>query len=394
MIQTPSGTPKRDLSEAKSSQDSLLSMDSSSPPQKTSQDDVGRSTTDPPPSTPIPNHPQLSIHDTSSTPIAAGGLVPKMLNLTPVNPQTSGKADNPQTIIYPQQTINPLLVCNHPQPVYNPQQVGRVQPANNPRPFNNLLLGSNPQLPGIPQQLTRVNGPVLLRFVSPSGEPVRHVLLTGQQMQLLTQQMANVGQQVMPMAGVVHLAGVNQGIRLNMAGQPGLNTIGQPRFQGTLRVQGVPQKDFGGQCSTPGVVRIKEEPKSPSDEVQAQCASWITAGVNQGLNTNQESRMHRRPLFSSNNSELNHPSGDALTGVGNEWNADMCWVNNHGDDVVPENVSPDSPLLFCTPPTSFESDDGTGVDGENGGSEGVKKGREKMDVFDGAAETDDSNVRN
>ncbi|XP_028400578.1 Fanconi anemia group J protein homolog isoform X2 [Dendronephthya gigantea] len=383
MIQTPPGAPKRDLNAIKCSQDSSLSMDSSSPcSQSTSQDDVKCSTT----ATPIPNHPQSSTQVTSSTPIAGRGLVPKLLNLT----------DNPQTIIYPQQVVNPQPVGNHPEPVNNPRQMGNIQPATHPQPFINPLIGNNPQMPGIPQPLARENKPVLVRFVSPSGQPVQHVLFSEQQLKLLTQQMANGGQQVMPKAaGMVQLAGVDQGITLNMAGQPGLNSIGQLGFQSTSREQCVPQKDSSGQCGTPGVVRVKEEPKSPSNEVQAQSSSSGTPGVNPGLSRTQGNRMQRRPLFSSNNSELNHSSGDSLTRPNN----DMCGAGKPSDEGL--SAPPDSPLLFCSPPTSLEREDGVplgttgtegalagnimaGVLGENAGSKDIEK-REKLD---GSAETD------
>lgn len=288
----------------------------------------------------------------SSTPVVGRGVAPKMLHWTPLNRlQLAGTADSPQRMPNPQQVVNV-------QHIVIPQTAG-----NNGVIFN--IFGG--------------------------------------------------GQQTTPGAGSVQLGGVGQGIRLNITGQPGaqnirFNMATQPRAESTSGGKVGPTSTSGvnagvqreGLLSTPGIVRVKQEPQSPPEiprENEGQ-----TSGVNQGSNGAQGglqakgNRILRKPLFSSNeslvpgNKEMNKEMSKDINGGENEnvGQSDVstllkrrnnapkpleisgCGVTEPKDGVWAECGDPDSPLLFCTPPTSFESSDDETEDDTKGG-EGVDR---------------------
>ncbi|CAB4000410.1 Fanconi anemia group J, partial [Paramuricea clavata] len=304
----------------------------------------------------------------SSTPVVGRGVVPKMLPLTPLNcPQLAGTADSLQRMPNPQQMVNV-------QHIVIPQTSG-----NNGVIFN-IFGGGQPTTPG---------------------------------------------------AGSVQLGGVGQGIRLNITGQPGaqnirFNMTTQPRpestsggkvgLQGPMSTPGVNAGvQGGGLLSTPGIVRVKQEPQSPPEIPRENKGQ--TSGVNQGSNGAQGclqakgNRILRKPLFSSNeslvpgNKEMNKEMSKDVNGGQNE-NAGYSDVstllkrrNNapkpleisgYGltepkDGVLTECGDPDSPLLFCTPPTPFESSDdddtkgGKGVDRVEMGHMGIRSDRKVLE---------------
>lgn len=438
-LQTPTSTPKtsKDSNESKSSQESPISVNSSSlsPRTPSTKNTVNISDVKHEPgsiTSSIPNCPQSRPPEgsnqiseknhvttnaatpstpqlltsanqvSSSTPIVGRGVAPKVLRLSPLNrPQTAGAMNSLQRMVNAQRMVNPQQMVNlhNLQVLNNPQVMNNQRPANNPQqvihlqPINSL------------RQPVGVNRPVLVRFVTPSGQPVRHALISGQQLQFVTQQtsgnsrivfnVAGGGQQGAPGVRLLHQGGVGQGILMNMNGQPG---------------------ECRGLLSAPGTVRVKQEPISPPDTQRG------TSRVNQGLHVNQGdalgncaagmrldsnltqdgshrkgNRVQRRSLFSSNESSV--CGGDQTTRKANK---DMNDVHNESEsdcstllkgrknvpeplqisksgvtepkDGIPED-DPESPLLFCTPPTSFENDDDKTENDAEGG-EGIDK--EKM----------------
>ena len=468
--QTPTSTPKRskDSNESKSSQESPISVNSSPMSSQTPSTKNAMSTSDirhePASITSIPNcqqrkplgesnqisekphlignttttpstPPQLTSanHVSSSTPIVGRGVAPKVLHLSPLNPaQLAGAINSPQRMVNPQSMVNPRQRVNlaNPQVMNNQRPVSHIQQVmNNQRPVNNPQQVIQ-QLNNLRQPL-EANRPVLVRFVTPSGHPVRHAFISGQQLQLLTQQtsgnnvvfnIAGPGQQGTPGVRLLHQGGVGQGILMNMNGQPGghnlgLNSAGHAIAggEGPLCTSGVhtgAQGEHGGLLSAPGTVRIKEEPKSPPDTQQG------TSGVNQSLHVNQRgalgncapgmtldsnlaqegshpkgNRVQRRSLFSANESSV--CGGEETTRKASN---DTDYVHNEsknmdkndgsklpeGQNNVPEPLKisksgvtesidkipeedPESPLLFCTPPTSFENDDDRTENNAEGG---------------------------
>jgi hypothetical protein len=205
-------------------------------------------------------------------------------------------------------------------------------------------------------------------------------------------------------------------------------------------------------AALPGIVRVKQEPQSPlgtqhelnstsevmrgslqKDTLGNQNTLVSTPGVKQG--SNRTRGVWRKPLFSVESSET-LVAGDKPGGVNDKAGSSTSLTRSN----IPEPLNitgcgagvrreedtddPDSPLLFCTPPTSFENSDGEaedGVEGEKGGhtvnpvdttldrnghkvegitkdkhgSEGMEKrnGKDLLDILDDTARENISNVR-
>ena len=357
-----------------------------------------------------PTTPQLVIPTNqvlSSTPIIGRDVVPKMLALTP-RPQFAGTLGNPQRLANPRQVVNI-------------QQTGHLLMLNNVQQTNRPQTICNPQQ----QTVSGVNRPVLLRFVTASGQPVRHALLAGNRIQFVAPQTSGNNGVILNMvgghqatlgAGLVQLSGGNQGIRLNIPGQPGEQAMTAqhavgivPEAKGGLRGPTSTSGVNGGQGGTvlrsAGVVQAKQEPQSPPetqrengglnstsearqdllgkqrDTLGEHNTLDSTAGVKQG--SNRTKRLPRKPLFSAELSETLVPGNEDKTGgqsdkagqsdsstlsqtrrnIPEPLNITRCGASEPEDEDLDD---PDSPLLFCTPPTSFENSDGETEDGIEG----------------------------
>ncbi len=370
-------------------------------------------------------------HVSSSTPMVGRGVVPKMFHLSPLNRPQFASTASPQRMTNPQQVIqqmgnlqvmNNLQQINRPQQMNNsrmtnPQQVMTIRQMANLQVVNNLR---PQQINNYGQQTANeVNRPVLLQFFTESGQAVRHALVPGHQIRFVT-----------PQAGLVQLSGVNPGISVNITGQPGQQTItAQPSagmtsgakggFMGQMSTLGVNARVQGGTLGDPsGIVQVKQEPQSPPETPRENKGLNSTSGVEQGSHVNQggirgiqnkltstlgvkqgsnvTEGIRRKPLFSSDesseslltgNNEMNkrtekdinigqndnagHNGASALlkgrNNIPEPLDIGGCAVTDPKDSGLEEIDDPDSPLLFCTPPTSFESSDEETEDSTKGG---------------------------
>ena len=467
MLQSPFTTPERskDSGNIPSSQESPISVKSGSQPTPNTIMDIASVKQEPSLlTTSTPGNPQTTpelktgnvTSFVSSTPVADRAVRPRILHLSPlVRPQAAGTVDSPQRIMNPQCVVN----------FQNPPGVNRMQ-VNNNQNINNPQQVINLQQLNLFQQQNAGNRPVLLRFVSTSGQPVRHALLTGQRLQFVVPQTSAknvdisnmVGQQGMPRTGLVQLRGVGERIRLNMNGQPGgqnsgLNTLVQLQTRSTTGANGDlggsvsttdVQRGHGGLPATAGIVKIKQEPQSPPDTQREHKEKNSTPTVKQGFQLNQRdalgkqnnfdtslgvkqdssgiqegisgtiNKVQRRPLFSASTScetvdaekTENKETGESALNVNVSHNEGSSLINSRNNIPKPLDFGggevnepmgesmegcddPESPLLFSTPPTSFENDNvtkgGVEVDRVKIGQKGIT-GDNNVQTMDCAVE--------
>ncbi|XP_046841127.1 Fanconi anemia group J protein homolog [Xenia sp. Carnegie-2017] len=168
------------------------------------------------------------------------------------------------------QQVNNLPQVGKLQQISNMQHVSHLQRRGNPIVFNNAANVTNPLRSANHQQLGNLmqprfpcgNGPVLVRFVNAKGEPVRYALLPGQRPPLMTSPNTKN-----------HMAMTS-------------NELGTSESTGVMS-SGIAM-DVQVSNAPITMVKIKQEPQSPPDEVKGMCLEDQTSLRNEGSGDNPQ----------------------------------------------------------------------------------------------------------